>query len=185
MCFIFTVMKNFIQLGLACLFSISMIGCASNRPFTQSDLTQEQVAQAIAQENFKFIATRAFPMGTTVSNVMDHLRPHGSNTQILNLDYNYGFTLKGSQLEVDLPYFGERYHANMNPDSNGLKFKTSNAQVSSSKKGSRTAFTIIPNQGNVNKMFLEVYDNGSAFLSVSSNDRQPISYQGYITKISE
>jgi hypothetical protein len=32
---------------------------------------------------------------------------------------------------------------------------------------------------------IEVYKNGKAFVSIRSNDRQPISYDGYISKNEE
>ena len=30
--------------------------------------------------------------------------------------------------------------------------------------------------------YIEVYKNGSAYVSIDSNDRQPISYNGYLMK---
>ncbi len=34
----------------------------------------------------------------------------------------------------------------------------------------------------VEEMYIEIFKNGKAFVSMKSNDRQPITYDGYVSK---
>ena len=62
-------------------------------------------------------------------------------------------------------------------------FKTSGYMVSQKDKKGNWVYTINPKDTeNVRTLYLEVYKNGKAYLSIDSNDRQPISYDGYIMK---
>ena len=44
-------------------------------------------------------------------------------------------------------------------------------------------YTISPKDvDHVRVIYIEVYKNGNAYVSIDSNDRQPISYNGYLMK---
>lgn len=98
-----------------------------------------------------------------------------------------GYTLKLAHdtLSCDLPYMGRVYQASMNSDDAGIKFRSTQFEYKTAdrKKGGWN-ITIKPkDQRNVGAMNLTVFDDGSATLDVTSNDRQPISYSGHISPI--
>jgi len=175
------IMKKILHPFTFLFFMLSFISCTTSH--VKSDLSSSEISEAISSESFRFVATRAFPMDLTAVRMMDNFRPRGSSTQILNINNGSGFKLDKNNLDVDLPYFGTRYRAGRNPQSNGIRFKTKNFLIKRVGKSNKTIFEIVPKDAQrVDKMYLEVFNSGRAYLSISSNDRQPISYDGYITK---
>ncbi|GGG44679.1 DUF4251 domain-containing protein [Epilithonimonas arachidiradicis] len=138
---------------------------------------------SIENKEFDFNATRAFPTNYDVINVLNSM-PGSTSTRLMNLDPGYGFNLKKDLFSVALPYFGRAF--NVNPGDatkGGLTFESKEFTVkqSTSKKGN-TLLVITPRDQRENYVFnLEIFKNGSAFLSIQSNNRQPISFDGNIS----
>lgn len=168
-------MRTFIVLVTA---FFSVVSCSS-----QIYLDPSTLESAITNKEFNYNATRAFPMNGDVNNVLNSL-PNTSSSRILNLDPGYGFTLKKDLFSVYLPYFGRAFTANPGDANNGgIKFESKEFTVkqSATKKGN-TLLVIAPKDQRENFVFnLEIFKNGSAFLSVQSNNRQPISFDGNIS----
>ncbi|WP_374442191.1 DUF4251 domain-containing protein [Epilithonimonas sp.] len=168
-------MKTFVIL-IAAFFT--MVSCS-----TQIYLDPATLGSAISNKEFNYNATRAFPMNGDVINVLNAL-PNTSSSRILNLDPGYGFNLKKDLLSVGLPYFGRAYNVSpADANNGGLRFesKVFNIKQSATKKGN-TLLIITPRDTKENYVFnLEIFKNGSAFLSVQSNNRQPISFDGNIS----
>lgn len=83
-----------------------------------------------------------------------------------------------------LPYFGRAYSAPINASEGGIKFTSTNFTytVMNRNKGGWD-ITIKPKDAtDVNRLFLTVFANGSASLQVISNNRDPITFNGYISK---
>jgi hypothetical protein len=115
--------------------------------------------------------------------------PNSTSTRILDLTgSNYSVDLRKDKLEVVLPYFGRVFNATYgNTDKNSYRFTSKDFTVNKSqnKKGNWIV-SIKPNDvSNADEIIIEVFKNGKAFTSIRSNDRQPISYDGYITKNEE
>lgn len=166
------------------LFSLSILlmqGCAS-----QIYMAPKELSQVLQSENFSFVAKRANPTNYAVINTINTI-PNAPSTRILELDNGYGITFKKSEIAVVLPYFGRAYKAPMNADQASYRFVTKDFSLKKSdEKKDRVIYTIVPNDmSNINKIYLEVYSTGSAMVSIDSNDRQPISYDGYIEKLTE
>ncbi len=83
----------------------------------------------------------------------------------------------------DLPYFGRAFSAPMNTTEGGIKFTSLNFEylVSDRKKGGWD-ITIKPtDKQDVQLLILNVFVDGTASLQVTSTNRQPISFNGYIS----
>lgn len=101
----------------------------------------------------------------------------------INLTTIYNLKVSGDTLISDLPYFGRAYVAPVNPSEGGIRFTSTdyNYSVKDRKKGGWD-ITIFPKDAkDVRQMFLTISENGYASLQVTSNNRQLISYNGYIT----
>lgn len=171
-------MKNLKYLLFTGILMILLNSCQS-----QNMIVPEKLANLIESEQFTFVAQRANPMGTDVANIMTSL-PNSSSSRFLDLDSGYSIEIRKENLEVALPYFGRMYSANPDPQKNSYRFSSKNYSINQaqSKKGN-TVFTIKPlDQQNVRRIVIEVFKNGKAFVSMDSTDRQPISYEGYITE---
>lgn len=157
---------------------LTMLSCS-----TQIYVDPATLATAVTNKEFNYNATRAFPMNGDVMNVMNSM-PGSTAGRILNLDPGYGFALKKDSLSVYLPYFGRAFSVSpADASKGGLTFDSKEFTIkqSSTKKGN-TLLIITPRDTRENYVLnLEIFKNGSAFLSISSNNRQPISFDGNIS----
>ena len=159
------------------LFS-TIISCES-----QSNVAPEKTTTLLQSNEFTFMAKHANPSGYEVLNVLNSLPNLNANT-ILNLDQGYVIEIKKDEIRVDLPYFGRMYTPNFDRDKDSFRFTSKNFTINqtSGRKGS-FIYTILPkDQPNITRLILEVFKNGKSYLSISANDRQSISYDGYLTE---
>ena len=170
-------MKTIFKIMTVLLAFILLSSC------TTQNVEKSAVVEALLQKSeFTFMAEHANPSNLDVVNVMNSI-PGGSSSRILNLDSGYTIEIRSDELEVTLPYFGRMYTANLDPSKNSYRFTTKDFTVDrkEGKKGS-TVFTIVANdQQNIRSINMEVFKNGKTYVWIDSNDRQPISYDGYIT----
>jgi hypothetical protein len=85
-------------------------------------------------------------------------------------------------VESDLPYFGRAYSAPINTTDGGIKFTSTkfDYRLKETKKGWEV--TIKPETGDARQLFMTIFSNGTASLQVTSNNRQPISFNGYVAE---
>jgi hypothetical protein len=103
---------------------------------------------------------------------------------MLDLDYGYSVVIKEKELDVNLPYFGRLFNPSYDTSKNSYNFNSKDFTVSKlqNKKGN-WVFTVSPKDlSNVRVIYIEIFKNGGAYVSIDSNDRQAISYDGYIMK---
>ena len=169
-------MKNIFKILFALLVIILVNSCNS-----QTNIPSEKISSLLQSTEFTFMAEHANPTGYEVVNVMNSL-PNSSASNILNLDYGYTLVLKKEKISVDLPYFGRMYTPNYDSTKNSFNFTSEDFAIKETlgKKGSSVFTMMMKDQQNINRLVLEVYKNGKAYLSISANDRQSISYDGYI-----
>jgi hypothetical protein len=149
---------------------------------------KETTLRIINAQHYVFNATSAMPMANAdVSKVMSKL-PGGSGSGMIQLSGSqYQLSVAKDSVEAYLPYYGRAYSATMNPDDAGIKFKSKDFKykMEQKKKGS-WMITINPKDTRDNQaMVLNVSENGYATLSVNSNNRQPITFNGYLSEPKE
>jgi len=174
-------MKKYISLIFIFGFLFFFQSCSS-----QASLDSKTVDALVDSQEFTFYAQRANPMNYDVINVMGSIQ-NAPAARMLQLDGSYTIELRKKDLEVVLPYFGRRFTASYNTADNGYRFtsKDFTFNKSQNKKGNWTV-KIKPNDvTNVDEIIIEVFKNGKAFVSMRSNDRQPITYDGYVSKNEE
>ncbi|MBK1894978.1 DUF4251 domain-containing protein [Chryseobacterium paridis] len=172
-------MKKYISLifilGLVFFFQ----SCSS-----QNTGDPKMVDALVNSKEFTFHAERANPTNYDVINIMNSM-PNSTSTRILQLNGNYTVEIRKNNLEVTLPYFGRLFNPTYgNTSNNSYRFTSKDFTLTQSqnKKGNWIV-RIKPNDvNNVDEINIEVYKNGKAFTSVRSNDRQPITYDGFISK---
>jgi hypothetical protein len=99
------------------------------------------------------------------------------------LTSEYELLVSEDTLESFLPYFGRAFTAPVNPTESGIRFTSTkfDSKTEHSKRG--WTITIKPEDAkDVRQMILFVSRTGYATLQVLSNNRQPISFSGYIAK---
>lgn len=175
-------MKKYLTIISLFILILSFQSCSA-----QNTVDSQIVNSLVSSEEFTFHAERANPMNYDVLNVLNSM-PNNPSTRILQLDSgSYTIELKKDKMEVVLPYFGRAFNTTYGSSDNSYRFTSKDYTVtkSQSKKGN-WVFKIKPNDvKNVSDINIEVYKNGKAFTSIRSNDRQPITYDGYISKNEE
>ena len=150
---------------------------------TQNGMDPKSVEEILSTDQFTFMATRANPTNNDVMNVINSL-PNSSPSRMLNLDYGYDVVIKEKEITVTLPYFGRLYNPSYDSSKNSYRFTSKDFSINKkqNKKGN-WVYTISPkDQNNIKVIYLEIFKNGAAFVSIDSSDRQAISYDGYIMK---
>lgn len=175
-------MKKFIN-----ILAVSVLIAFFQSCTAQNTVDSQTVNTLVSSEEFTFHAERANPMNYDVINTLNSI-PNNPSTRILQLDAgSYSIEIKKDKMEVVLPYFGRAFNSSYGRSDNSYRFTSKDYTItkSQSKKGN-WIFKIKPNDvNNVSDINIEVYKNGKAFTSIRSNDRQPITYDGYISKNEE
>lgn len=147
-------------MGLSFLIVVSCFGANAQKQ------KATDINQLIQSRNFIFKAESVTP----------------SKGGFRNVTSDYDLRVFGDSVISYLPYFGEAYTAPMNPGDAGLQFTSIHFQYTAkpAKKGG-WEITINPTDaGDVRQMYLNITSTGYATLNVTCNNRQPISFSGYI-----
>jgi hypothetical protein len=166
------------------LFGILAIGLLSlGTTFSQAAKIDKKAAKAaevktaITSNSYVFKANYVIPMTLNAG-------PLNSN--------NYDVTVNDGKLEVYLPYFGRAYTTPRNPNEGGIKLKTSDYDYTSvaNKKGGwditiKPKKTTIQTVDDVQLMKLTVGKDGYATMYITSINRQPITFNGYIEQFKQ
>lgn len=162
------IIKSVFLFLIACfaLHTVQAQAEGSNRDNEKTNL----VSNLLNSKNFVFKAQFALPMA-------------GRSIQLTS---DYDVQVKGDTVQAFLPYFGRAFSAPMNPNESGIQFTSTRfdyQQTASKKKKQSWNITIQPKDAqDVRQLTFRVFENGSATLQVVSNNRQTISYNGYITE---
>lgn len=173
-------MKKLIILSISLFVFLLFSSCSSS---ANSQLPRNEVSSLVNSQNFTFLAQRAIPTNLDVVRIMNSL-PGAGGTRMMDLDYGYTIKLTDDELKVELPYYGRVFIADPDTANNSYRFTSKDFHIAKEegKKG-KTLFRITPKDVRyVRSVFLEVFPGGKAYVSIDSNDRQPISYHGYIMK---
>jgi hypothetical protein len=137
----------------------------------------------VEDRNFSFIATRAVPMQSNALNQVLNSMPNGQNS-IINLSGSqYDVRITKDSVVAYLPYFGRSYTPSLDPKEAGTRFKSKDFKYSSVKRKKNWTITIDPKDTkDRQQLILNVSESGYASLSVNNPNRQPISFNGYISE---
>ena len=162
-------MKKFLSI----IILVSLISLFTSNSISAQDTKQEKqdskeaaIKSLIDAQHYSFEAQTAIPMGT----------------KSRQLTSGYELKVRKDTLEAYLPYFGRAYTAPIGTSDGGIQFKTTDFKytLTEGKKGGWD-ITIVPkNAGDTRQLTLSISATGYGSLQVTSNNRQPISFNGYI-----
>jgi hypothetical protein len=161
-------MKNNIKYSR--LFLVVIIACALF-PITVAAQNKkdkkEQIKSMVEAQNYVFKAQTALPTS-------------GATRQLTS---DFDLRISKDTIISDLPYFGRAYTPPLNPSEGPLRFTSTDFQysVANMKKGGWQV-TITPKDvQDPRQLNISIFENGTASVIVTSYNRQPISFNGYIT----
>ncbi|MGE5521794.1 MAG: DUF4251 domain-containing protein [Candidatus Dadabacteria bacterium] len=146
---------------LLLLIAISISSCS-----TPKDSTSD-IKPLITSKSYIFKAQTALPMGGSV----------------VQLTSPYDLRVSRDSVVAYLPYYGRAYNIDPYSSEGGIKFTSTkfNYKVNEAKKGGYQVTIVPTDQRDVRQLYLTVYPSGNASLQVSSNNRQPITFEGFVS----
>ncbi len=112
--------------------------------------------------------------------VAQTMYPQGGGMR--NVSSGYDFRVTPDTVICRLPYMGRAYQASINPSDAGYEFTSTqfSYEVKDGKKGG-WEIAIKPTDVKYSpKIFVTITSTGKVSIRMSSNDRQSISYNGYV-----
>lgn len=140
----------------------------SQAPKNLQPLKAETTGELVANKSFIFLVTTVLPTG-------------GAARQLTSY---YDIKITKDTLISNLPYFGRAYSAPIGTTDGGINFTSAKFEytISDRKKGGWDILIKLKDQDDFKQMSFTVFDNGSASLNINSNNRDPISFNGYIAE---
>ncbi|MDQ3843821.1 MAG: DUF4251 domain-containing protein [Bacteroidota bacterium] len=147
-----------------------LILCAQMNVQAQNEEKDKEAAvkAMVEARDYVFKAQIALPMG-------------GSTVQLTS---DFDMRVTKNEIVTYLPYYGRAYSAPINPGEGGIRFTSTNFDYKVQEKKKR-GWTIIiqpKDARDVRQLTLSISRSGYANLQVNSNNRQPISFTGYIAE---
>ena len=129
---------------------------------------QKQIALVVESKEFVFVAERVIPQSGSA----------------LILTSEFDVTFHPDLIKSFLPFIGRGFSGIGYGGDEGMKFegKPTLFQVENTKKGYQIKIEVRGKTDSYS-MMLDVYHNGNAYLTINSNNRSPISYDGTIDKL--
>jgi len=156
-------LKNLLFLFVLTVAGRSMMAQVSNNDKSEKEQSVETI---IGAQHYTFKAQSVHP----------------TRGRVVQLNSDYDLRVSGDTVTSYLPYFGRAYSAPMDGRGGGIDFTSKQFEYNQkARKKGGWDITIKPRDvTDVRELFLTVFENGSASLRVSSNNRETISYNGYV-----
>ena len=158
-------MKKYqVSIVMALLAAVLLGGCATSEGRAAQKAEQvKKVTAALNRRQYKIAIARMYPM----------------NGPSKTVTYGYSVEVKNDSLFSYLPYFGRAYNVPYG-GGKGLNFAApiGSYQEEVAKNGKRRIEIGLTNEEDTYLYILEVFDNGSSTVSVTSRQREQISYSG-------
>lgn len=147
------------------LVAVLGFACKSGNSLSKEEVILS-MTEKIESSNYTFIPRTAIPM----------------SAKSVNLDYSYSLRVSKDTITAYLPYFGRAYTAPVSSNDGGIKFTSTdfNYSVSDKKKGTWDVSIETKDTQRRFSLVMKVGDTGYTSLTVSENNRQPISFYGKI-----
>ncbi len=162
-------MKTLLKISLTFLLMLMIVNANAQQTAKQIKAQEKaaSIKHKINEQKYTFIA--------------QYVQPLRGTQKYLTSDYD--LRVKRDSVIAWLPYFGRAYmDVPYNSTDDGIKFTSTkfDYKIVEKKKGGWTITIVLNDVRRSQKLFLDVFTNGSATLQVTSNSRDAITFQGYI-----
>jgi hypothetical protein len=156
---------------LISFFSIIILSASNSISAQETKQAKEEKKEAhikslIDQQHYSFEAQTAIPIGMRTR----------------QLTPGYKLSVRKDTVEAYLPYYGKAYTATIGSSDGGINFKTTDFTYTSTpaKKGGWNITINLKKAGDTRQIMLWISSAGYGSLQVISNNKQSISFSGYV-----
>jgi hypothetical protein len=153
-------------LSLLLLFFVLSPGHSQEK----TDISTGSVAALLHSKKFEFIANTVIPMNGAVRDVVGA---------------NYSISFSPEMIVSHLPFYGVVHSGGILNPSKGNRFEGKPEEFIIEDNGQFRLKTTVSDAGETFEILLEASNSGYATVSVSSNNRATVTYQGEIVRIKE
>lgn len=140
-------------------------------------------AKIVEAKTYTFVARSVTPLNTQdISNVMSKM-PGAMQGGVINLtETYYEVKVTPDSVVAFLPYYGRSFSAPINQNDGGVKFTSKKFEYKSTKGKKHGWDTLIETKDAKEsyRLAFNISDNGYVTLSLNSNNKQSVTYQGYL-----
>lgn len=154
----------------AFIVALTLAGCAASKT------SGSNVARDSATEIDSLITKRHLTIE------INTMHPMGGGDIPVGTDFS--LEIRGDSVISRLPYFGKAYTAPIG-NGNAFNFEQRHRGIEITKKNDGTALMLFETKTEEDtfRFRVEIYNNGRAFIHVTSQRRQPISYVGEVVSV--
>lgn len=147
-------------------FILGSVSAQENKTISEEAIVShsDSIEGLLKSQSFEFIAKTVYPLSGSPKNVV------GSD---------YSVTFSPEMVVSNLPFFGRAYSGMKMGRDKGMRFKGKPENFQIEKAEAYQVSTLV-NDGDTYKISLSLSNSGNATLTISSNSRGTISYQGDI-----
>lgn len=142
----------------------------------------------VEDKNYTFVATSATPLnGSDINSILSKM-PGGASGGNINLTgNNYDVRITKDSLIAYLPFYGRSYTAPITNEESGFKFTSKNFvyDTTKRKRGGWDIRIYAKDVKDSPQLTFSISESGYATLSMVSNNRQAITYNGYLSENSK
>jgi len=149
--------------------------------FAQTDKTT--TTKIVESKNYTFVARSVTPLNTQDINMVMSKMPGAMLGGTINLSETYyEVKVTPDSVVAFLPYYGRSFTAPINQTEGGVKFTSKKFEYKSSKGKKRGWNTVVETKDVPEnyRLAFSISDEGYVTLSLNSNNKQSVSYQGYL-----
>ena len=153
---------------LSVLIIVALIACTGSRKLqNQIALDAASVKSMVDNKDFIFVAESVSPMS-------------GRRRE---LSSGYQISISKDSIISHLPFFGRGYTAPISPADVDFDFTATKFTYTTAAASKGWTISIKPvDQNYLQELYFRIFDNGSAYLNITSINRSSIAYNGYITE---
>ncbi len=148
-----------------------------------AQIDKATTSKIVDAKTYTFVARSATPMNVQDINAIMSKMPGNIQGGTINLNETYyEVKVTPDSIVAFLPYYGRSFTAPINQNEGGVKFNSKKFEYKSTK-GKKRGWNIIIDPKDTNegyRLALNISDEGYASLSLNSNSKQSITYQGYL-----
>ena len=160
------IFKLTVLLGVFAVFNFGALHAQSKKETKAKD--EKEISASVTSQNYIFKAQTLLPMR--------------GGTRHLNGDYS--LSVSADKIVSFLPYMGRIYTAPIDPADGPLRFTSTDFTyaLQTKKKGGWDVSIKPKDVRSVREFNLHVSHSGYATLQVNGNDRQPVTFYGYVVE---